>query len=191
MLKVVIIDHYDSFVFNLSRYVLELGFEAVVIKCDQLTLAEVIQLNPSHLIFSPGPFGPDKVGISRDLMQYYLDKVPILGVCLGGLVLYSICDGLVVPAIRPRHGKSILLDVPEDKLFLGLASKMQVGLYHSLMMDELVPAALKVLVRCDQGQIMAVKHVKYLAYGVQFHPESILTLQGQAMIANFLKMQYV
>ena len=191
MIKVVIIDHYDSFVFNLYRYVLELGLAAVVVKCDQLTVQEIIDLNPSHLIFSPGPFGPDKVGVSRDLMRYYLGKVPILGVCLGSLILYSICAGLVVPAIRPRHGKSVLLDTPEDALFLGVAKQMQVGLYHSLMMAKLVPTAIKVLAYCDQGQIMVIKHKNHLAYGVQFHPESILTLQGQTIIANFLKMRYV
>jgi para-aminobenzoate synthetase component 2 len=188
--SVVIIDHFDSFVFNIARYVKELGFNAKVYRCDEVSVADVLKLHPSHLIFSPGPCGPNETGISHELMFEALGVIPILGVCLGSLVLYSLCGGKIGGAVMPRHGKSILLAYAADPLFSGMTKFMQVGLYHSLIMQDEVPSCLKVLSRCQSDQIMAVKHRDFIAYGLQFHPESILTLQGSKLLANFLSMRY-
>ena len=190
MKKVVIIDHFDSFVFNIERYVKELGYDAVVLSCDKVSVVDVLNFKPSHLIFSPGPCGPHDTGISKCLMRQSLGVIPILGICLGSLVLYDLCKGLVGSAIVPRHGKSILIEYENDFLFDGVAKLMQVGLYHSLAMQANVPSSLKVLSRCKDGQIMAVKHCEFIAYGLQFHPESILTLQGHKILSNFLNMRY-
>ena len=190
MNNIIIIDHYDSFVFNLYRYVIELGSSAKVISCDSQSAVDIMALKPSHLIFSPGPCGPDETGVSLELMQLALGKVPILGVCLGALVLYKLCGGNIEKALVPRHGRSILLEYSNDDIFLGMSKFIEVGLYHSLMMGRVIPSELKGLSWCEDKQIMVVKHCKFFAYGVQFHPESILTLQGKILLANFLRISY-
>ena len=190
MSKVVVINHFDSFVFNIARYVKELGYDCIVLSCDEVSVLEVLKFDPSHLIFSPGPCGPNDTGVSKDLMMHVLGVIPILGICLGSLVLYELCQGSIDSAVVPRHGKSILLEYEKDLLFDGMAKLMQVGLYHSLIMQDDVPTVLRVLSRCKDGQLMAFKHCEFIAYGLQFHPESILTLQGHKILSNFLNMRY-
>ena len=186
MSNVIIIDHYDSFVFNILRYVLELNKNARVISCNIMKAKDIMQLSPSHLIFSPGPCGPDDTGVSSELMRLALGKIPILGICLGSLVLYQLLGGEIEPALMPRHGESILLEHSNKYILQGLSKYAEVGLYHSLMMGGILPEKVEVIARCKKNQLMAIKHVDFDAYGLQFHPESILTLQGKMILKNFL-----
>jgi anthranilate synthase/aminodeoxychorismate synthase-like glutamine amidotransferase len=189
MNKVMIIDHYDSFVYNLAHMVSVLGAQVVVISCDDCTPDQLNSYQPTHLIFSPGPCGPKETGLSAAVMRAWLGRIPILGVCLGSLVLYHICGGAIVPATQPRHGKQIALCHAGQGLFAGVDSPAVVGLYHALMMAPEVPEALRVLLYCPQQQIMAIQHRQAHAYGLQFHPESILTPQGLQLLRNFLALK--
>ena len=185
MNKVIIINHFDSFVFNIHRYILELGYNSQVIDCENINL----DIQPSHLIFSPGPLAPPHTGMSSSLMQKHIGKTPILGICLGSLILYHLLSGTISTATKPSHGQSIMLNYKEDNIFNNLPNPIQVGLYHSLMMALPQPKNIEVLATCQNNQIMAIKHKHSLSYGLQFHPESILTPQGKNIIANFLKME--
>jgi anthranilate synthase/aminodeoxychorismate synthase-like glutamine amidotransferase len=186
---IVLIDNYDSFVFNLARYVTELGHEPCVIRNDAITIAALKRMQPSHIIISPGPCTPLESGISLDVIQQFAATIPILGVCLGHQCIGHVYGGTIHRAKRPMHGKASFITHSSQELFAQLASPLQVARYHSLIVnEENLPAELMVTARCEIGEIMALQHRHYPLYGVQFHPESILTVGGHRLLQNFLTL---
>ncbi len=184
---IFLIDNYDSFVFNLARYVGELGYERYVMRNDAVSLAEIAELNPSHIIISPGPCAPEQAGISMDVIQHFGPRIPILGVCLGHQAIGQVYGGMVTRAKRPMHGKTSPIIHHEKNLFQNLENPMQAARYHSLIVsDENFPDQLYVTAKCDAGEIMGLQHREYPIFGVQFHPESILTQNGHQLLKNFL-----
>jgi anthranilate synthase/aminodeoxychorismate synthase-like glutamine amidotransferase len=184
---ILLIDNYDSFVYNLARYISELGFEKKVVRNNAITRTEIDRLKPSHIIISPGPCTPNEAGVSLDVIQQFGEKIPILGVCLGHQAIGQAYGGKVVRALRPVHGQSSFITHDRQGIFQGLNNPLQVARYHSLIVshDDL-PPELIATAYCEQGEIMALRHRHYPVYGVQFHPESILTEQGHALLKNFL-----
>lgn len=184
---ILLIDNYDSFVYNLARYVNELGYACCVKRNDAITLAEITTMQPSHIIISPGPCTPTDAGISMQVVQHFGAQIPILGVCLGHQAIGQVYGGVITTAKRPMHGKASLIFHEQDKLFADLPNPLRAGRYHSLVIsEEKLPQELAVIARCDAGEIMAVKHHQFPVYGVQFHPESILTEQGHQLLNNFM-----
>lgn len=185
---ILIIDNYDSFVFNLARYVVELGHDAKVVRNDEYSVDELERMAPSHLILSPGPCTPNEAGITLNLIEAWLDKIPILGVCLGHQAIAQACGGKVVRARRPKHGKADKLFHDGTGLFEGLPNPYTVGRYHSLIVEnDFLPPELQVTAKTAHNEIMAIKHNQHPVYGVQFHPESILTEYGYELLKAFLK----
>jgi anthranilate synthase/aminodeoxychorismate synthase-like glutamine amidotransferase len=184
---ILLIDNYDSFVYNLARYVAELGEEPVVRRNDALTLDEVAALGPSHIIISPGPCSPAEAGVSIDLIRRFGAQVPILGVCLGHQAVGAAYGGQIVRATRPMHGKTSRIAHDGSGVFAGLPSPLVATRYHSLVIaPESVPAWLKVSAVSDDGEIMGVRHATHPVHGVQFHPESVLTSHGYWMLSRFI-----
>jgi anthranilate synthase/aminodeoxychorismate synthase-like glutamine amidotransferase len=185
---VLLIDSYDSFVYNLARYVRELGEEATVRRNDDITLGEIDELAPSHIILSPGPGSPADAGISTDVVRTFGPTIPILGVCLGHQCIGAAYGGDVIRAGQPRHGKTSLLSHDGTSVFTGLPATFRVTRYHSLVVSRRsLPASLRVTATADDdGEIMAVEHREHPVVGVQFHPESAATEYGYAMLDRFL-----
>ena len=184
---ILLIDNYDSFVYNLARYVAELGHAPVVHRHDALTLDEIAALRPSHIIISPGPCSPTEAGISCDLIRRYGPEIPILGVCLGHQCIGAVYGGEVVRAKRPMHGKTSSIRHSGTSVFTGLPSPLLATRYHSLVIaPDSVPEELAVLATAEDGEIMAVAHRIHPVVGVQFHPESVLTEYGYRMLDWFL-----
>jgi anthranilate synthase/aminodeoxychorismate synthase-like glutamine amidotransferase len=184
---VLLIDNYDSFVFNLARYVRELGEEAVVHRHDAITLDEIAALTPSRIIISPGPCSPTEAGISTAVVQRFGADTPILGVCLGQQCIGAAFGGRIVRAGRPMHGKVSAITHDGRGLFAGLPSPFYATRYHSLVIDRAsLPSALRVTATSDDGEIMAVEHTSQPVVGVQFHPESALSEHGYAILDAFL-----
>ncbi|MHB1948523.1 MAG: anthranilate synthase component II [Gammaproteobacteria bacterium] len=184
---ILVIDNYDSFVYNLARYVSELGFARIVERNDAISLEYIAKLQPSHIIISPGPCTPDQAGISLDVIRQFGASVPILGVCLGHQAIGQAYGGHVVRAKNPMHGKASLVTHDEKGLFSGLQNPLQVARYHSLIVSEdELPKELVVTARCPDGEIMGLMHREHPVVGVQFHPESILTDRGYDLLRNFL-----
>ncbi len=184
---ILLIDNYDSFVYNLARYVAELGEEPVVRRNDTLSLDEVAALAPSHIVISPGPCSPAEAGISVDLIRRFGAGVPILGVCLGHQAIGAAYGGQIVRAMRPMHGKTSRIAHDGTGVFAGLPSPLVATRYHSLVIaPESMPAGLLVNAVSDDGEIMGLRHAVDPVHGVQFHPESVLTRHGYRMLARFL-----
>lgn len=184
---VLIIDHFDSFVFNLARYIQELGHEVRVIRQDMLRLETIHEQAPSHILLSPGPCSPTEAGHSLELVQTFQNIIPILGVCLGHQIIAQALGGEVVRAKRPLHGQSSPLHHAGKGLFQGIPSPCQVGRYHSLIVsDNGLPETLQVVARSEENEIMAFVSDTARLAGVQFHPESVLTEYGHCMLQNFL-----
>lgn len=183
---ILLIDNYDSFVYNLARYVGELGFARHVVRNNAIDLNEIEKLNPSHIIISPGPCAPDQAGISLDVIKHFGSFIPILGVCLGHQAIGQAYGGKVVRAKNPMHGKASSITHDEKNIFAELENPLRVARYHSLIVsDENFPDELCVTARCEKGEIMALRHQEYPVYGVQFHPESVLTSSGHTLLKNF------
>lgn len=184
---ILIIDNYDSFVYNLARYVMELGFKCLVKRNDEITLAEITRLNPSHIIISPGPCTPNEAGICLEIIPHFGTTIPILGVCLGHQAIGQAFGATISRAKFPMHGKSSQIDHDEKNIFKGLNNPLTVGRYHSLIVsEENLPKELIVTARCKNGEVMGISHQTFPIYGVQFHPESVLTNQGYDLLRNFL-----
>ncbi len=186
---IVVIDHHDSFVETLARYVREAGHETVVISQDA-DLPDVSAHNPSAIILSPGPGRPENTGVTRALLAQCPDDLPILGVCLGHQTLAQYFGGTVTRAREPRHGKASSITHNGHAMFDGLDTCFEAGRYHALIVDNL-PEELQITARSGLGEIMAFAHRERPIYGMQFHPESILTPQGRRMIDNFLTLANV
>ncbi|MBS7624832.1 MAG: aminodeoxychorismate/anthranilate synthase component II [Candidatus Bathyarchaeia archaeon] len=190
-MKVLIIDNYDSFVYNLVQYVGELGGEPIVCRNDKITLKKAAMINPDRIIISPGPGNPaDRkyFGICSDVLLTLSVKVPTLGVCLGHQGIIHVFGGRIIPAKRVMHGKISLISHDGEGIFRGVKNPFEATRYHSLVGDKSsLPACLKVTAKSlDDDEIMGVRHRLYPIEGVQFHPESILTQEGKKIIKNFL-----
>lgn len=186
---IILIDNYDSFSYNLYQLIGNINPDIKVIRNDQYTCEEIEAMHPDHIILSPGPGRPSDAGICEDAIRYFAGKVPILGVCLGHQAICEVYGATVTYAKELMHGKMSIANVDTDsKLFRGLQKRVEVARYHSLAATtEGFPEELLITAKTDDGEIMAVKHKDYEIYGVQFHPESILTPQGMVMLQNFLK----
>ncbi|WFU14616.1 aminodeoxychorismate/anthranilate synthase component II [Bradyrhizobium sp. CB3481] len=187
---ILVIDNYDSFVFNIARYFRKLGEETEVIRNDALTVNDLIGLKPRAVVISPGPCTPMEAGISTAVVRELSGRVPILGICLGHQCIGSVFGGRVVRARRPMHGRASHITHDGRGLFSGLSSPLSVGRYHSLVvqLDEICASHLRATARSEEGEIMALAHRYQSTYGVQFHPESILTQQGNVLLSNFLRI---
>jgi anthranilate synthase/aminodeoxychorismate synthase-like glutamine amidotransferase len=185
--RLLLIDNYDSFTYNLVQAFLVLGAEVSVYRNDALSVAEAHTLAPSHLCISPGPGTPHDAGVSMDMIRGFAGRIPVLGVCLGHQAIVEVFGGQVVRADRLMHGKTSMVRHDERTLFVGLPQPCEVGRYHSLIAaPATLPAVLEVSARTAEGEIMAVRHRTLVVEGVQFHPESILTPAGPRLLANFL-----
>ncbi len=187
---IVLIDNYDSFTYNLYQLLGQFDPDILAIRNDEKTVEEIAAMKPDHIIISPGPGRPADAGICEQAITYFTGKVPLLGVCLGHQALCEAYGGTITYAKELMHGKQSIVEVDtENPLFSGLGKHIDVGRYHSLALDpDTLPDELQVLARTEDGEIMAVRHKDYPTYGLQFHPESILTPQGPIMIQNFLNM---
>jgi anthranilate synthase component II len=184
---ILLIDNYDSFVYNLARYVRELGEVPLVRRHDAVTVDEIGALGPSHIIISPGPCTPAEAGISTEVVRQLGDRIPVLGVCLGHQCIGAAYGAEIVRAGRPMHGKPSRIHHQAQGLFAGLPSPFTATRYHSLVIAPAsVPPELKVTATSEDGEIMAVQHATNPVYGVQFHPESVLSEQGYRLLDHFL-----
>jgi anthranilate synthase/aminodeoxychorismate synthase-like glutamine amidotransferase len=185
--RLLLIDNYDSFTYNLVQAFDVLGADVRVYRNDAITVPEAFALRPTHLCISPGPGTPAESGVSRALIRAMSGTLPVLGVCLGHQAIVEVFGGRVTRAARPMHGKTSVLSHAGVGLFAGLPPACSVGRYHSLIAAaESLPALLEVTARTADGEIMAVRHRHHATEGVQFHPESILTPDGPRLLANFL-----
>lgn len=185
----LVLDNYDSFTFNLAQLLGELGAPPRVVRNDALTVAEVRELRPERILISPGPCSPDKAGISVDLVRELAGETPILGVCLGHQSVAQAFGGTIRRARRLIHGKTSPVRHNGEELFNGLNNPFEATRYHSLVADEPLPAELQVTARAsDDGEIMGLRHRSLPLWGVQFHPESILTPEGRKLLQNFLDL---
>ena len=186
---VLVIDNYDSFVFNLVQYLGELGAEPVVHRHDELTVDEIVELDPDAVLISPGPGRPDDAGVSNAVIERLAGVKPILGVCLGHQCIGQVFGGTVVRAPAVMHGKTSLVHHDGKGLLAGLPEPFEATRYHSLVVAaDSVPPVLEVTARTDDGVVMALRHRELAVEGVQFHPESILTQAGHQLLANFLAL---
>jgi anthranilate synthase/aminodeoxychorismate synthase-like glutamine amidotransferase len=186
--RLLLIDNYDSFTYNLVQAFLVLGAEVSVYRNDALTPDEALALAPSHLCISPGPGTPSDAGVSMQMIRTFAGRIPVLGVCLGHQSIVEVFGGQVVRAGRLMHGKTSLIQHDARTLFEGLPQQCEVGRYHSLIAaPERLPPVLEVSARTAEGEIMGVRHRTLAVEGVQFHPESILTPDGPKLLSNFLK----
>jgi anthranilate synthase component 2 len=184
----LLIDNYDSFTYNLFHYLGELGEEVVVVRNDQISAAQALSMRPSSVVLSPGPCDPDKAGICLELIAASEGKVPILGVCLGHQAIGQAYGGKVVRAPKPMHGKLSRIHHTGESVFRGLEDGFWATRYHSLVVDRAtLPPTLQITAETDDGLIMGLQHRSFPVHGVQFHPESIASQHGHALLQNFLR----
>ncbi|MCM3716654.1 aminodeoxychorismate/anthranilate synthase component II [Halalkalibacter oceani] len=184
---ILMIDNYDSFTYNLVQYLGEMGHELVVKRNDQVTLAEIEEMNPDFLMISPGPCSPNEAGISMEAIRYFAGKIPIFGVCLGHQSIAQVFGGDVVRAERLMHGKTSDILHNGQTIFEGLPSPLTATRYHSLIVKrETVPDCFEITAETEEGEIMAIRHRELPIEGVQFHPESIMTAAGKQLLRNFV-----
>jgi anthranilate synthase/aminodeoxychorismate synthase-like glutamine amidotransferase len=186
----LLLDNYDSFTYNLAQYFGELGCELLVKRNDEIAADEIAALSPSHICISPGPCTPREAGISKEVVLRFGQKIPILGVCLGHQCIAEAYGGKVVRAPRLVHGKSSLIYHNGASILSGLPTPLEAGRYHSLIVEtDSFPPCLEVIAQTDGNEIMALRHREFPVYGVQFHPESILTPDGKKILTNFLELK--
>ncbi len=186
-MKLLMIDNYDSFTYNIVQYLGELGAEVTVVRNDEVTLTDIAAHAPTHLVVSPGPCSPAEAGISVAAIQHFAGQLPILGVCLGHQAIGAAFGGKIVRARQLMHGKTSVISTTQQGVFAGLPAHFTVNRYHSLAIERAsCPAELEITAWTDDGEIMGVRHKHLAIQGVQFHPESILTEHGHAMLKNFL-----
>lgn len=186
---ILVIDNYDSFTYNLVQYFGELGAGVLVRRNDEITLAEIETLAPEKICVSPGPCTPKEAGISCEVIQHFGGKIPLLGVCLGHQCIGQVYGGEVVRAERLMHGKTSPIHHHGENVFLNLPNPFNATRYHSLLVRrDSLPACLKITAETVEGEIMGLAHRELPVYGVQFHPESILTIEGKQLLRNFLNL---
>ena len=185
---ILLIDNYDSFAYNLFQLIGEVNPEIVVYRNDKIGIDKIKDMNPEAIILSPGPGKCENAGICIDIVKEFYDVIPILGVCLGHQAICTAFGAKVSYAKRLMHGKSSIISLNEDSIFEGLPDEITVGRYHSLsLLEDTLPDSLEIISKAnDDGEVMAVKHKDFNVYGLQFHPESILTPDGLRIIENFL-----
>jgi anthranilate synthase component 2 len=185
---ILLIDNYDSFSYNLYQLIGSINSDIQVIRNDEKTIEEIEQLNPDVIVISPGPGKPKDAGIIEDVIKYFYNKKPILGVCLGHQAICEAFGSEITYAKKLMHGKASMIEVEDDPIFKDLPTHFEVARYHSLAVnEETLSNRLKVIAKTDDQEVMAVKHIDYPVYGLQFHPESILTTNGKVIIKNFLE----
>ena len=183
----LLIDNYDSFTYNLAQYFGELGCELVIKRNDEISLDEIAVLAPKHICISPGPCTPREAGISKDIVLRFGSKIPMLGVCLGHQCIAEAYGGKIVRASTLMHGKSSTIRHDGSGLFTDLPAPFEAGRYHSLAVERSsFPRCLEIIAESDDGEIMALRHREFPVYGVQFHPESVLTRDGKKILGRFL-----
>ena len=186
---ILLIDNYDSFVYNLYQFLAVEDPDVRLVRNDRITPEEALSMEPDAIVISPGPGKPSDAGVCIELIRQLKGRIPILGVCLGHQAIGEAFGATVTHASRLMHGKtSLLTDVADDIIFKGIKKPVQVARYHSLSVQEsTLPEELEVTARSDDGELMAMRHREYPIYGLQFHPESVMTPEGSAMIRNFLE----
>jgi anthranilate synthase/aminodeoxychorismate synthase-like glutamine amidotransferase len=185
----LVIDNYDSFTFNLVQYLGELGVSPRVHRNDQITLEQVEALRPERILISPGPCSPGQAGLSNDLIRHFAGRVPLLGVCLGHQCIGQVFGGTVERNYRIMHGKTSRIRHNGRDLFAGLPNPLTATRYHSLVVRrDSVPPCLEITAETEEGEVMGLRHREHPVFGVQFHPESILSEHGHELLANFLKI---
>jgi len=183
----LVIDNYDSFTYNLVQYCVELGQKVVVHRNDRIAVEEIGRMSPAHIIISPGPGRPENAGISCEVIRRFAGAIPILGVCLGHQAIGFVYGCRIVRAGRLMHGKTSSIRHDGTGIFSGLPQGFSATRYHSLIVDRSsVPACLRVTAWTDEGEVMGIQHRRHAVFGVQFHPESILTEEGRRLLTNFL-----
>ncbi|MGB7539873.1 MAG: anthranilate phosphoribosyltransferase [Anaerolineales bacterium] len=185
---IAVIDNYDSFTYNLVQFLGELGAEVEVFRNDRVTVEQLAERHPTHLVVSPGPGTPDDAGVSSRMIAHFSGRIPVLGVCLGHQCIGAVYGAKVGRAAGIMHGKSSRVHHNGTGLLAGLPSPLEAGRYHSLIVFDPVPAELEVLARAETGEIMAIRHKSHPTFGLQFHPESVLTAQGKQILKNFLAL---
>jgi len=185
---VLLLDNYDSFTFNLAQYLGELGAPPVVRRNDEISLDEIEDMHPDHIVISPGPGRPEDAGISVELIKKFGPTIPLLGVCLGHQSIGVAFGGQVVRASQLMHGKTSSIQHDGRGVFRGIQQPFVAGRYHSLVVAEPLPESLEMAARTDDGTVMGVRHRTYPVHGVQFHPESVLTGEGRQLLRNFLTL---
>lgn len=187
--RILLIDNYDSFSYNLVQAFAAGGAEVLVHRNDAIDPRTAVALEPTHLVISPGPGRPEDAGVSLQMIASFAHRIPLLGVCLGHQCLVSYCGGDIVRAGRLMHGKTSLVRHDDGALFAGMSQPFEAGRYHSLCAERsTLPAELELAAETDEGEIMAVRHRALPLYGVQFHPESVLTPEGGRLLQNFTRM---
>lgn len=185
---ILMIDNYDSFTYNLVQYLGELGQEVQVFRNNQISIQEINEIKPDHIIISPGPCTPLEAGISNDVIKEFGKRVPLLGVCLGHQCIAHTFGGRVIRAKRLMHGKTSQIYHDAKGIYQGIFNPFEATRYHSLIVEpESLPECLEITAKTDQDEIMGIRHQEYPIEGVQFHPESILTQCGMDLLSNFLK----
>ncbi len=187
---ILMIDNYDSFTYNLVQYLGELGENPKVFRNDKITIAQIKKLRPKKIVISPGPGTPDEAGVSNDVISEFSGKIPILGVCLGHQCIGAVYGGRVIRADRLMHGKTSCVYHNSKDIFKGIPNPFEATRYHSLLVErKSLPACLEITAWTKQNEIMGLRHKEYPLFGVQFHPESILTKSGKDILSNFLKVK--
>jgi anthranilate synthase/aminodeoxychorismate synthase-like glutamine amidotransferase len=188
--RMLLIDNYDSFTYNVVQAFAALGAEVTVHRNDAITVAEALELDPTHLVISPGPGRPEDAGVSLAMIAAFSERVPLLGICLGHQSLVQHFGGEIVRAERLMHGKTSMAKHDGKTIFDGLPKALEVGRYHSLCArPDSLPGVLELTAETDRGEVMGVRHKTLPLEGVQFHPESVLTPEGRQLMANFLRMK--
>ncbi len=189
MKRMLLIDNYDSFTYNLVQAFAALGAEVIVHRNDAITVDEARALSPTHLVISPGPGRPEDAGVSLEMIAAFFESIPVLGVCLGHQCLVTHFGGDIVRAERLMHGKTSMAKHDGKTIFEGLSQPFEVGRYHSLCAEhDSLPLTLELTAQTERGEVMGVRHKDLPLEGVQFHPESVLTPEGGQLMANFLRM---
>ena len=188
-MRVLVIDNYDSFTYNLVQIFGELGADPIIRRNDEASLDEIEQIGPERICISPGPGRPENAGISSQLVERFGSTLPVLGVCLGHQCIGQVFGAQIVRAKKLMHGKTSIIRHNKSGVFAGLAQPLEATRYHSLIVErESLPQELEITAETDEGEIMGLRHRQHQVHGVQFHPESILTSEGRKLLANFLKL---
>ena len=186
---ILMIDNYDSFTYNLVQYMGELGAELEVHRNDKISITEIEKLSPEKIVISPGPCTPSKAGISKEVIKHFAGKIPLLGVCLGHQSVVEAFGGEIIKAKKLMHGKTSMISHDDKTIFKGLPNPFAATRYHSLVVNRAnLPDCFEITAESDDGEIMGVRHKELAVEGVQFHPESILTVHGKDLLKNFIDL---